>query len=615
MREPAHSKPPSVGVMAQLALADLRADLLANVCLVFSLAAAIAPLLVLFALKSGVIGAMRAELVGDPYVREIRPTETRNFDDAFFTALGARGDVAFVTPGVTRGASAVRVRSEAGGGAILDLLPSGRGDALLNAYGLVTPDRDCAVLTARAAADLGGVMVGEGIVLQTTRRVGGREERAEHRACVAGILPDRGDPLARVYVPLDVAVDIELFREGFGVPVRGWPGDAPVLPPALDGVFVVTDQPLSAVVRAELSLVSGFVLVDEAQPADVRGVFAAGLDGVELDGRFITRLSVVERGVSGLAVKRAGDRLQGFGAELLPYVDRVQVSLGAGGRVFPMVLMDGVLERPDVDQMGGWPAAVVVPSRSGLKVGDEVALRLHRRAAGGESNVPVAVPARVVAVQDGDAVGLELWAAARLRRAMDVEGEFDARANALMAKRVGFRGFRLYANTIDDVSILVEWLRARDVSVVAQVQAIERVRTLDAGLSTVFWVFAVLTVIGAGVAMMANVYGDVERKRAALGHMRLLGVTRGGVALFPVIQASVLAVLASVAAFGVAAAGAWLMNTYLARPLGFDGSVAVLSASVGGVAVVSALAVGILASGVAAWRTSRIDPGEAIRYE
>lgn len=596
---------PRRGLVARLAIADLRWDSLMTACVVSSLAATIAPLIILFALKSGVVESLRADLVEDPVFRAIIPAETMLYDEAFFDRIAQREDVAFIVPGVTRGASAV-MAEHAGERAILDMLPTAPGDSLLQAYGVEAPQPGCVVVTEETIERLGGadaLSAGDTITLETSRRSGGREEVVREQACISGVLPPRADTLPRVYVPLDLAVDIERFREGGAIPDRGWPGSIAYIEPRYDGVLVRTARSVSAVERARLATATGFVIVEETDTERFAELAAAPAPpgGPWLD------LRVVDQSTDSAAPDRVRGQLRSASPTLFPYVEGLQVT-GPDGASVPLLLRD-FERREDVAGALSEVAEIVAPASWNAAVGEIVNLRLE----GAPTNVTV--PATVAAVHDRNAVAAPLALAALLRSATERPAAYVEERGGLVAVQTGFRGFRIFARSIDDVPELAAALEAQGVPVIAQIQAIERIRVFDSGLSALFWIIAAIAGVGAGVAAVANLYGSVERKRAALGHLRLLGLRKSAVAFFPVYQGAVIAVLSSAMAFGFALAGAAIINNGAGPQLGFERQAALLEYEVGLISAALALAAGLVASTLAAMRTMSIDPAEAIRNE
>ena len=84
--------------MASLAWQDYRNDAWLSACSVLALVAVIAPLLVLFGLKFGLVSSLTERLETDPATREIIPLGGGRFSSAFVEQLGQRSDVAFALP-------------------------------------------------------------------------------------------------------------------------------------------------------------------------------------------------------------------------------------------------------------------------------------------------------------------------------------------------------------------------------------------------------------------------------------------------------------------------------------------------------------------------------------
>jgi len=356
---------PRFGLVFRLALSDLRWDSLMTACVVSSLAATIAPLIILFALKSGVVENLRADIVEDPVFRAVMPAETTLYDEAFFARMQARDDVAFVVPGVTRGASAVMAEYE-GRRAILDMLPTAPGDPLLETYGVAAPPPGCVVVTEESLSRLGATTLSANpvAILETSRQSDGREQTVRESVCISGVLPVRADTLPRVYVPLDLAVDIERFREGGAVPDRGWPGSVAYIEPRYDGVLVRTDRAINAVERAQLATATGFVLVDDASSARFAALFAqAPPEG----GRWLD-LRVVDRAADSGAPARVRARLRSADPVIFPYVEGLTVR-APGLPPAPMILADaapragldgGLADVAVITAPASWQASVIL---------------------------------------------------------------------------------------------------------------------------------------------------------------------------------------------------------------------------------------------------------------
>ena len=80
------------------AVYDLRHDYRLSVVLLVSIASILAPLLLLFGLKTGVVSTMKQKLLDNPVNLEIVIYQNARLDSLWFDTLRAREDVAFVIP-------------------------------------------------------------------------------------------------------------------------------------------------------------------------------------------------------------------------------------------------------------------------------------------------------------------------------------------------------------------------------------------------------------------------------------------------------------------------------------------------------------------------------------
>ena len=69
----------SLGKVFRLATRDYFHEWQMSGCFVLALAAVLGPMLVLFGLKFGIVGAMVDQLIEDPHNREIHPARQRSF--------------------------------------------------------------------------------------------------------------------------------------------------------------------------------------------------------------------------------------------------------------------------------------------------------------------------------------------------------------------------------------------------------------------------------------------------------------------------------------------------------------------------------------------------------
>lgn len=605
-------------LVMSLAAHSLWHEWILTLCLVIALAAVIAPLLVLLGLKHGTIETLRERLVEDPVFREIRPAQTREYAPEWFDALRARGEVAFLTPTILPLSSVLGVAPAAGGGTeLLDLVPTAPGDPLLLENGGVVPGADELVLSAEAARRV-GVKAGDAVQAKVSRSRAGRNEVAQARLRVAAVLDARAGSLARVYAPLAFVLDVEAYKEGYGAPARGWAGDTPAPYLSFDGAVLLLDTPLPPITRSGLIINTGFGRIAELTVEQVaeRLGFAPSAGFVAYD------LHTPGATITVSSLRAIEQKLRGQQRILLPYVRDLDVR-DAGGGALKLIGLSvdaeqaarlGVAAPP----WGGFAATATAPERvrSVLWPAD---------AGSAAQDAAVAMSAEGVAGLDfsllrvgGSAldhavVPVELLGILRTARQRTVL--FDASSGRFEMARGGYRGFRLYARSIDDVPGLYHALAAEGIETIAEVEAIERIQVLDTGLTRLFWLIAVLSISGGTAVLVASLYAAVERRRRDLGVLRLLGLARAHVFFFPVAQGLMIATLGLGASFAGYGLLAEVIDRSFATELAPGEAFCALPAAYLPLAGGVTLALAALASLAAAWRTTRVDPAEAIREQ
>jgi putative ABC transport system permease protein len=144
-----------LGLVLTLAWQDLRHERRLALCAIAGLAAVLAPLLVLFGLKTGAVERARAELIENPRARQITNLATGRFDEAFLRRLQARPEVEFVALRArSLNSEAFFARTDRPATArAAELVPSGPRDPLLR--GAPAPAPEEIVPQANFAARLG----------------------------------------------------------------------------------------------------------------------------------------------------------------------------------------------------------------------------------------------------------------------------------------------------------------------------------------------------------------------------------------------------------------------------------------------------------------------------
>ena len=124
-----------------MALRDYLHERTLSACGVLALAAMLAPLLILFGVRNGVIGNLQERLIRDPRNLEIVPVGSGKYGGAFFEELRQRADVGYAVPQTRSIAATIGLLPAAGGQGGLSpkavnvsLIPSGEGNPLTQRF-------------------------------------------------------------------------------------------------------------------------------------------------------------------------------------------------------------------------------------------------------------------------------------------------------------------------------------------------------------------------------------------------------------------------------------------------------------------------------------------------
>lgn len=211
---------PPLKVLISLGLSDLLHDRKVSICIMASIVAVVAPLLLLFGLKFGIVSQMRTELLSDPRNLEIRMLASAKLDQVWFDKMRQSQNVAFILP-MTRSLNTIAdlyVDSRRFAESV-ELIPTAAGDPVLSGVSIPSA-RDEVVLSASAATRL-GIQAGEKIQIRVSRIFENRTERAQIEVRVLAVLPTESFSRPAVFLSLPLLVEIEDFRDGFKIPGFG----------------------------------------------------------------------------------------------------------------------------------------------------------------------------------------------------------------------------------------------------------------------------------------------------------------------------------------------------------------------------------------------------------
>ena len=101
-----------IGNIIRLSFRDYSHEWRMSGCFVLALASVLAPMMILFGLKFGIVSSMVEELVENPVNREIRPIGSGRYDEESISAWRERDDVEFIVPKTRALAATIQLKSE-----------------------------------------------------------------------------------------------------------------------------------------------------------------------------------------------------------------------------------------------------------------------------------------------------------------------------------------------------------------------------------------------------------------------------------------------------------------------------------------------------------------------
>ncbi|BEG78506.1 hypothetical protein HBIAX_05610 [Achromobacter xylosoxidans] len=207
--------------IVRLAGWDLWHDRLVTLCMIATLVAVIAPLLLLFGLKHGVVSAMQDELMRDPRNLEIRMLSSGSYDQSWIDGLAKRADAGFVV-GMTRSLNtqADFIHNANRFLENVEVLPTAVGDPLLEGVDVSALAGGGVVFSAQAAQRL-DIQPGATLRMRIARRLNGVNQQAVVALTVLAVLPGRAYERAGAFVSPDLLRDMEWYRDGYAVASMG----------------------------------------------------------------------------------------------------------------------------------------------------------------------------------------------------------------------------------------------------------------------------------------------------------------------------------------------------------------------------------------------------------
>ena len=207
---------------------------------------------------------------------------------------------------------------------------------------------------------------------------------------------------------------------------------------------------------------------------------------------------------------------------------------------------------------------------------------------------------------------------ARLTAFRNGKASFDRIAGRFVpvAPAVRFDKARVYARTIDDVPEIVEGLYAKGLAVMSESSRIAEIHEQDASLELLVYVVAIGVYFFGTVTVFSVLIDSTDRKRGAIGIMRVMGVSQGGIFFIVLTRAA----LIGLGAAGLSIFTGLTLSWVLAFPVSGGSFVAAVKPVVSvvvaprdiTVTMTATICVSVIGALWPAWKASRQDPFDAI---
>jgi putative ABC transport system permease protein len=605
-------------LILRLALADLRHEWLLSLCMILAIASILTPLMILFGLKFGTIETFRHRLLENPKNREIRPLTSRAYDQSWFTDVAGWPGVAFVIP-YTRQMSASLDAYPGPPSAVpvsLDIIPTGPGDAWLEASNLPVPADYQAVLSAPAAKVLEG-KPGMRLRVAVKKLLGTKVEQVETELEVIELFTEGGPESRAVFTSLAFLEKVEAYRDGQAVPELGWPGSRPLARPVFTAALLRSAEKLDPVMEFKTINNTGFVAINQVDRERASALLGRS---VVPEGVYYVLETRGEPARTDNLMALAG-LFRGREMELYPLAESLEVTLsGPAGEtklaLAPAAALDVAGKNPETP---GSLSAEAPPSawlKLGVAPGGRAAgeARLTFEGRAGSLSFPVMVE------ESSDITGTAVASAPLTLLGILAQADrrpltFQPENNSFLLGRRAYAGFRLYAETLEDVAPLQKRFEEEGLTVAAETARIEEMKRLDKYLTLIFWLITVGAIVGAAASLLSNVYASLERKRRELGVLRLLGISGFAFLRFPVYSSILLTLGGFLSSWLLFSGLSALINHLFDEHLKAGESLCRLTPEHLLSALGLSLAISALAGIAAAVRAAGIEPSEALRDE
>lgn len=203
----------------RLAYKELTFDRMMSICQIAAIASIIAPLLLLFSLRYGILEELKNNLMNDPKVLSLTLDTSYHLNENFFTQLQNNKHVGFVIPEITALNAIVDIKFP-GGVKRVEVIPTKVGDPIVVGSSISYHTEDQAlkndeVFINESFAFQRDIRVGDQINVVVSRTQQGRRQASTLKMTVKGIINQRFVNDDCILVNMKVLDAIDYYRNGY----------------------------------------------------------------------------------------------------------------------------------------------------------------------------------------------------------------------------------------------------------------------------------------------------------------------------------------------------------------------------------------------------------------
>lgn len=211
-------------------------------------------------------------------------------------------------------------------------------------------------------------------------------------------------------------------------------------------------------------------------------------------------------------------------------------------------------------------------------------------------------------------VNLPLLIALEQFRDGDYKPEFGLDTGSeVSAKATSFSKVRLYAKTVDDVSPISALLEQQHIDTTSRLAEINNVKAINQVLTLIFAVIALTALVGCIASLIGAFLANIDRKRKDLAVLRLLGFTNLTIALYVIVQALMITVLAYIVGLALYGLASGVFNQLLVNHQSTSGFASEITLMHAALALGLSVVIAVFVSCIGALRAIRIQPAESLR--